>query len=67
MLGGLLGDMGNFPLAFSICGIACISGAILIALVFPPHHDEATKPFSMHGFVHNLHLFEKEKEGSSAS
>ena len=41
VLGGLLGDMGNFPLAFSICGVACISGAILIALVFPPHHDEA--------------------------
>ena len=41
VLGGVLGDMGNFPLAFSICGIACISGAILIELVFPPHRDEA--------------------------
>ena len=62
VLGGLLGDMGNFPLAFSICGIACISGAILIALVFPPHHDEAYLPFSVHGFLHQTHIFDHDPE-----
>jgi len=35
-LGGMLGDMGNFPLAFMICGAACIVGAVLIAMVKPP-------------------------------
>ncbi len=34
-LGGMLGDMGNFPLAFMVCGIACIMGAVLIAMVKP--------------------------------
>ncbi|MCP4131350.1 MAG: OFA family MFS transporter [bacterium] len=34
--GGVLGGMGNFPLAFIICGGACILGAILIAMVKPP-------------------------------
>jgi len=27
LLGGVLGDLGNFPLAFAICGIACLAGA----------------------------------------
>jgi MFS transporter, OFA family, oxalate/formate antiporter len=36
ILGGMLGDMGNFPLAFTICGIACIIGSIVISLVKPP-------------------------------
>jgi OFA family oxalate/formate antiporter-like MFS transporter len=62
VLGGLLGDMGNFSLAFSICGIACISGAILIALVFPPHHDEAYLPFSVHGFLHQAHILDHDPE-----
>jgi len=35
ILGGRLGDMGNFPLAFTICGVACILGAILTSLVKP--------------------------------
>jgi len=35
ILGGMLGDMGNFPLAFTICGIACIVGAGCIAQVRP--------------------------------
>ncbi len=67
ILGGWLGDANNFPLAFTITGVLCLLGAVAAYLIFPPHHDEATKPFSVHGFVHNLHLFEKEKEGSSAS
>ena len=35
MLGGRLGDMGNFPLAFAICGVLCIAGAVLISFVRP--------------------------------
>jgi OFA family oxalate/formate antiporter-like MFS transporter len=60
ILGGWLGDMGNFPLAFVICGVGCLIGAVAAYLVFPPHRDEAEKPFSVHGFVHNAHLFERE-------
>jgi len=36
ILGGRLGDMGNFPLAFTICGVLCLLAAILIYLVKPP-------------------------------
>jgi len=39
-------------------------GAAAAFLVFPPHRDEATKPFSVHGFLHNAHLWEE--EGSPA-
>ncbi len=63
ILGGWLGDLGNFPLAFIICGVGCLIGAIASFLVFPPHHDEAEKPFSVHGFLHNAHLFETEPAG----
>jgi OFA family oxalate/formate antiporter-like MFS transporter len=62
ILGGWLGDLGNFGLAFSICAVACVVGAIAAFLVFPPHHGEATKPFSVHGFLHNVHLFEEPEE-----
>lgn len=58
ILGGWLGDAGNFPLAFTITGVLCIVGAAASYLVFPPHHDEAEKPFSVHGFVHNAHFEE---------
>lgn len=61
ILGGRLGDAGNFPLAFSICAVGCLIGAVASYLVFPPHHDEATRPFSVHGFLHNAHLFEQEE------
>ncbi|HEY5719751.1 MAG TPA: OFA family MFS transporter [Gammaproteobacteria bacterium] len=27
LLGGILGDLGNFPLAFALCGGACLAGA----------------------------------------
>lgn len=37
MLGGMLGDMGNFPLAFTICGICCFIGAAAIFMVKRPH------------------------------
>ena len=36
ILGGLLGDLGNFPLAFSICGACCLAGAVCAFLVRPP-------------------------------
>lgn len=36
LLGGMLGDLGNFPLAFTICGAACIGGALCTALIRPP-------------------------------
>jgi len=36
IMGGKLGDMGNFPLAFTICGIGCLVAAVLIAMVKPP-------------------------------
>lgn len=63
ILGGWLGDLGNFPLAFAICGAACLVGALASFLVFPPHLDEASRPFSVHGFLHNAHLFEHEEAG----
>jgi OFA family oxalate/formate antiporter-like MFS transporter len=35
ILGGKLGDIGNFPLAFTICGILCIVAVVTISLVKP--------------------------------
>ncbi|MBN2160380.1 MAG: MFS transporter [Spirochaetes bacterium] len=40
ILGGVLGDMGNSPLAFTICGIACLVGAVCTGLVKTPHHKQ---------------------------
>ena len=39
MLGGTLGDMGNFPLAFTICGILCLVAASIITMVKPPKKE----------------------------
>jgi OFA family oxalate/formate antiporter-like MFS transporter len=36
ILGGMLGDMGNFPVAFTITGVACIAAAVMIFKVNPP-------------------------------
>lgn len=36
ILGGRLGDMGNFPKAFMICGILCLVAAAITACVKPP-------------------------------
>ena len=66
ILGGMLGDMGNFPLAFSLCGFACLLGAAAIAIVFPPHQSEAHQPFSVHGFFHQLHIFDHEVQNQSS-
>jgi OFA family oxalate/formate antiporter-like MFS transporter len=41
ILGGQLGDLNNFPLAFTIVGIACILGAGCITMVSPPKRAEA--------------------------
>lgn len=35
ILGGKLGDMGNFPLAFTICGVLCLVATGIIAMVKP--------------------------------
>ncbi len=35
ILGGILGDLGNFPLAFTLCGSACLGGTALIYLLWP--------------------------------
>ncbi|MDJ0763371.1 MAG: OFA family MFS transporter [Myxococcota bacterium] len=35
-MGGMLGDMGNFPLAFTICGVAVLIAAGIAAMVKPP-------------------------------
>ena len=58
ILGGWLGDQDIFSVAFFIAGGMCLVGALASYLVFPPHHDEAERPFSVHGFLHNAHLFE---------
>jgi len=36
LMGGRLGDLGNFPLAFTICGVAVLAGAVLAISVRPP-------------------------------
>ncbi len=59
ILGGALGDAGNFPLAFVICAIACLVGAVTTSLVFTPSREEAAKPFTMRGFLANANLFER--------
>jgi len=61
ILGGWLGDTGNFPMAFAISGGACLLGAIATAAVFPPRHEEAAKQFSLKGFVQNAHWFDHSK------
>ncbi len=56
LLGGKLGDLGNFPLAFSVCAIACLVGAACMLLVRTPDHEESIRPASVHGFMHQMHL-----------
>ncbi len=35
VMGGKLGDLNNFPLAFTVCGILCFVAVITIAMVVP--------------------------------
>lgn len=39
IFGGMLGDMGDFPTAFGICGMACLLGAFLAMMVADPQSD----------------------------
>lgn len=55
LLGGVLGDMGNFPLAFAIVAGAVAFGAVCTALIRVPDLEEAHKPASVHGFLHQMH------------
>jgi OFA family oxalate/formate antiporter-like MFS transporter len=36
ILGGMLGDLGNFSLAFTICGMSCLVAALVISAVKTP-------------------------------
>lgn len=56
LLGGYLGDIGNFPLAFAICAYACLFGAVCIMIVKKPIYQIAKQSTSVHGFVHQLQL-----------
>ncbi len=40
ILGGVLGDMGNFPIAFTICGILCLTAAVISAAIRSPKKRE---------------------------
>ena len=44
LLGGVLGDMGNFPLAFTICGVFCFIGAAAIFMLKRPHRGMKGRP-----------------------
>jgi OFA family oxalate/formate antiporter-like MFS transporter len=41
IMGGKLGDMGNFPLAFTICGALCLVAAGIAVAIKPPQHKSA--------------------------
>jgi len=41
IMGGRLGDMGNFPLAFTICGVLCLLAAAIAAMVKHPSQAPA--------------------------
>ncbi len=41
LMGGKLGDLGNFPLAFTVCGALCLVAAAIISMVKPPHKSMA--------------------------
>jgi OFA family oxalate/formate antiporter-like MFS transporter len=58
ILGGWLGDQDIFPLAFTICAVACLIGAVATAIVYQPSKEEARQAFSVHGFLHNGHFFD---------
>ena len=66
ILGGTLGDAGNFPLAFSISAGLCLLGTGAATLVLTPDHEEATHHASMHGFAHQMHLDEFAEEVADA-
>jgi OFA family oxalate/formate antiporter-like MFS transporter len=44
IMGGRLGDMGNFPMAFTIVGVLCLAAAVIIALVKRPKSAVSAQP-----------------------
>ena len=56
ILGGVLGDLGNFRLAFAIVAGACFVGAVASAAVRPPRHTDADPPLSVEGLLEKSHL-----------
>lgn len=44
VMGGRLGDMNNFPLAFTICGILCFVAVLTISLVHPAERKATVIP-----------------------
>jgi OFA family oxalate/formate antiporter-like MFS transporter len=44
MLGGQLGDLGSFPLAFTLLGVLLLIGALIISRVKPPLPPEPERP-----------------------
>lgn len=36
IMGGKLGDVGNFPMAFTIVGVLCLAAAVIVALIKKP-------------------------------
>lgn len=44
VLGGRLGDLQNFPLAFTLCGILCLIAAVVMGAVRPPRHLPVMAP-----------------------
>ncbi len=61
IVGGWLGDVGNFPMAFAISGGAALVGALATLVVFPPSREEAAQPFTVRRFVHNAHWFDERR------
>lgn len=62
ILGGLLGDLGNFPLAFTIAAVMCLIGAAAAQMLVPPRLEEAQKPLTLEGFLGMAHFFDREEE-----
>ncbi len=60
ILGGWLGDLGNFPLAFSIAAVMCLIGAVAAYLVFPPRLAEAQAKLTVRAFIENAHVYERQ-------
>jgi len=42
VMGGRLGDLGNFPMAFTICGVAVLASAGVAVFIRPPKKVTST-------------------------
>lgn len=58
ILGGRLGDLGNFPLAFSTVGILCLVASVIISQVGAPvrkaQGESVLQPSSVHASMHRM-------------